>query len=81
MKLKLAKKNLSEKKFQTITIEEIEANLKEQPQQIIYLDSENDHKDLVALVDHFSNEGLSVHLKEVKFGLAEGEYVYEFWII
>jgi hypothetical protein len=81
MKLKLAKKSLSEKKLKTIDIKTIEKELEQNPSKVFYFDNENDHKNLVSLVDHFTDKGLSVHLKEVKFSLSENEYIYEFWVL
>ena len=81
MKFKLAKKSLTQKKNQTISIKEIEEKLSKEPGVILYLDNENEHKDLVALVDHFTDEGKSVHLNEAKYGLLDVDYVYEFWVV
>ena len=48
---------------------------------ILYFDRENSHKDLLALQEHFENEGKSVYMREVRFGLAENEYMYEVHIL
>lgn len=81
MKFKLAKKSLSEKKNQTISLKEIQERLSTEPGVILYLDNENEHKNLVALVDHFTDDGKSVHLNEAKYGLSDVDYVYEFWVV
>jgi hypothetical protein len=47
----------------------------------LYFDKENSHKDLVALVEHFEEKEYSVYLKEVSFGLADDEYLYEMHIL
>lgn len=50
-------------------------------QKIFYFDKENSHKDLVALVEHFETKGFSVYLREIKYGLGEGDYMYEVHIL
>jgi hypothetical protein len=49
--------------------------------QILYFDRENSHKDMVKMVEFFEDKGLSVYLKEVKFGLDEEDYMYEVHIM
>ncbi len=80
MELKLAKKELKGKS-RTISLEKIEEILKKEKEKIFYFDHDNSHKDLVALVDHFENEGYSVYLKEVRYGLDEEDFLYEVHIL
>ncbi|OQX73785.1 MAG: hypothetical protein B6D59_04630 [Campylobacteraceae bacterium 4484_4] len=80
MELKLAKKELKGKS-KTITLEKIEDQLKKEKEKIYYFDHDNSHKDLVTLVDHFENEGYSVYLKEVRYGLDEEDFLYEIHIL
>ena len=80
MELKLARTELTSKP-KSIKLEKIEENLAKEAQQIIYFDKENSHKDLVALVEHFEEKEFSVYFREVRFGLAEGEYMYEVHIL
>lgn len=46
-------------------------------EDIFYFDKENSHKDMMSVVDKFEEEGFSVHFREVKYGLADDEYIYE----
>lgn len=80
MKLKLAK-NSQEGTNESITLSEIADMLEKEGQKILYFDQDNSHKNLVSLVEHFEEKGLSVYLKEVKFGLDESDYMYEVHIL
>ncbi len=80
MKLKLAK-NSKEDENQSITLGEIAEVLETESQKIFYFDQDNSHKNLVSLVEHFEEKGLSVYLKEVKYGLDESDYMYEVHIL
>jgi len=80
MKLKLAK-NSKEDKNESITLKEIGEIVEKEGQKILYFDQDNSHKNLVSLVEHFEEKGLSVYLKEVKFGLDESDYMYEVHIL
>lgn len=80
MKLKLAK-NSVEGTNESITLGEIAEVLEKEGQKIFYFDQDNSHKNLVSLVEHFEEKGLSVYLKEVKYGLDESDYMYEVHII
>lgn len=52
-------------------------SLKEKGEEIFYFDRENSHKDMMTIVDKFEEEGFNVHFREVKYGLADDEYIYE----
>lgn len=80
MELKLAKTALSDKP-KMVQLEKLEQTIEKKGSQIFYFDKENSHKDLVALVEYFEKKDYSVYLREVKFGLNEGEYMYEVHII
>ncbi len=80
MELKLAKKELKGRS-KTISLEKIEEILKKEKSKIFYFDQDNAHKDLVALVDHFEEEGYSVYLREVRYGLDEEDFLYEVHIL
>ena len=70
MELKLARAELDAKP-KTISLEKIEAAV----------DKENTHKQLIALVEHFEEKGLSVYHRTVKYGLDESDYMYEVHIL
>jgi len=78
MKLKLARTTLKAKP-KTIELKKIEEQLDQQ--SIYYFDKENSHKDIIALMEHFDGEGYNVYMREIRYGLAEGEYIYEVHIV
>jgi len=55
--------------------------IEKEGQKIFYFDKENSHKDLVALVEHFEAKGLSVYLRDIRYGLGESDYMYEVHIL
>jgi len=75
MELLLARESKNQKP-KKIDLESIDLS-----NNIIYFDRENSHKDMVKMVEHFEEKGLSVYLKEVKFGLDEEDYMYEVHIM
>jgi len=80
MDLKLARTELSAKP-KKVTLSTIEKSVEQDGQSIIYFDKENSHKDLVELVEYFEGKSSSVYLREVRFGLSEGDYMYEVHIL
>jgi len=78
MKLKLARTTLKAKP-KTIEVSKIEENLDEQ--SIYYFDKENSHKDIIALMEYFDEQGYNVYMREIKYGLSEGEFLYEVHIV
>jgi len=78
MELKLARKTLKSKP-KMISLDKIEEDLAKK--SIIYFDNENSHKELKSLLEHFEEKGYSVYMREVKYGLDEGEYIYELHIV
>ncbi|HIO91018.1 MAG TPA: hypothetical protein EYG69_04520 [Campylobacterales bacterium] len=80
MELILAKQSKSDKK-KTITIDALEKELAKKEKEIFYFDQANSHKDLVALVETFEDKGFNVYLREVKYGLDEGDYMYEMHLL
>jgi len=81
MELILAKNKQSDKSNKTITLEDIEKELENNKQVIYYFDEKNSHKDLVASVEALEEKGYSVYLKEVRFGLDDGDFMYEMHIL
>ncbi len=80
MELKLARTELDAKP-KKIDLKKIEHMLEKEDSVIIYFDRENSHKDLLELQDHFEEAGKSFYMKEVKYGLADNEYIYQVHII
>ena len=80
MELKLARAELDAKP-KTISLEKIESAALKDGGKIFYFDRDNSHKQLIALVEHFENKGLSVYHRTVKYGLDENGYMYEVHIL
>ena len=76
MNLLFARNELNEKP-KKVKIEKIIEELKELGEKIFYFDKDNSHKDMMALVDALEGEGYNVYFREVRYGLAEEEYMYE----
>ncbi|MGM0533366.1 MAG: HP0268 family nuclease [Campylobacterota bacterium] len=72
----LAARTDKTKKPKKIDIESVNTH-----DNILYFDRENSHKDMVKMVEYFEDKGLSVYLREVKFGLDEEDYMYEVHIM
>ncbi|WP_297574931.1 HP0268 family nuclease [uncultured Campylobacter sp.] len=76
MVFKLAKKELSSKS-ESISIEQIEEGVTKKGHKIFYLDKENSNKELKALIEYFEKKGYTVYPNTVKYGLDDGDYMYE----
>ncbi len=76
MELLLARTELNEKP-KKVQLEKINEELKKDGQKIFYFDRDNSHKDMMALVDALETNGLNVYFREIKYGLADDEYMYE----
>ena len=80
MEIKLARNEINGKP-KAITLEKVTEIIDKDGQKIFYFDKENSHKDLVALVEYFETKGFSVYLREIKYGLGEGDYMYEVHVL
>ncbi len=78
LKTARAEHNAKPKKLDVKKIEDMVAK---EGSTIIYFDRENSHKDLLALQDHFEEQGKSFYMREVRYGLADNEYMYEVHIL
>jgi hypothetical protein len=78
MKLKLARTTLDSKP-RTIELSQIEASL--DTQSIYYFDKDNSHKEIMAMIEYFEEKGYNVYMREIKYGLDEGEFLYEVHIV
>ena len=76
MELLLARNELNEKP-KKIKLTKIKEELKELGQKIFYFDKDNSHKDMMSLVDALEDKDFNVYFREVKYGLADDEYMYE----
>jgi hypothetical protein len=76
MELLFARNELNEKP-KKVQLDKIKEELKKDNQKIFYFDRDNSHKDMMALVDALEAEGFNVYFREIKYGLADEEYMYE----
>ncbi len=76
MELLFARNELTEKP-KKVQLEKIKDELSKVGEKIFYFDRDNSHKDMMALVDALEAEGFNVYFREVKYGLADDEYMYE----
>lgn len=76
MELLIARNELNEKP-KKVQLEKIKDELKKEGQNIFYFDRDNSHKDMMALVEALEKEGFNIYFREIKFGLADDEYMYE----
>ena len=76
MEILLARKEINAKP-KKIELSKILDEIKKNGEKIFYFDRDNSHKDMMALIDKIEEQGYSVHLREVKYGLADEEYMYE----
>lgn len=76
MEVLLARKELTEKP-KKVQLSKLIEQLKEAGEKIFYFDKDNSHKDMMALVDSLEEEGFNVYFREVRYGLADDEYMYE----
>ena len=76
MELLLARNELKKKK-KKVQLDKIKEDLEKDGQKIFYFDKDNSHKDMMALVSALEKNGLNVYFREVRYGLADDEYMYE----
>lgn len=76
MDILLARKELDAKP-KKVDFDKILEDLTKNEEEIFYFDRENSHKDMMAMVDKLEEAGYTVHFREVKYGLADDEYMYE----
>ena len=80
MDLKFARTDITAKP-KKVDVAKIEQSVEKEGSVIFYFDKENSHKDLLELQDHFEAKGKSFYMSEVKYGLSDGEYMYQVHII
>ena len=76
MELLFARNELNEKP-KKVQLDKIKEELKKNNQKIFYFDKDNSHKAMMALVDALEGDGYNVYFREIKYGLADDEYMYE----
>jgi len=80
MDLKFARTDI-DKKPKKAELAKIEAAVEKEESVIFYFDKENSHKDLLELQDHFEAKGKSFYMNEVKYSLADNDYIYQVHIM
>ena len=80
MDLKFARTDITSKP-KKVDVAKMEATVEKDESVIFYFDKDNSHKDLLELQDHFEGLGKSFYMSEVKYGLSDGEYMYQVHII
>ena len=80
MELLFARNELNEKP-KKVQLDKIKEELKKNNQKIFYFDRDNSHKDMMALVDALEADGFNVYFREIKYGLADDEYMYEVHVL
>ena len=80
MDLKFARTDL-DGKAKKVELAKLEATVEKEDSVIFYFDKDNSHKDLLALQDHFEAKGKSFYMNEVKYGLADNDYMYQVHIM
>jgi len=80
MDLKFARTDITSKP-KKVDVAKMEASVEKDESVIFYFDKDNSHKDLLELQDHFEAQGKSFYMSEVKYGLSDGEYMYQVHII
>ena len=80
MDIKLARTHSNEKPAK-ITIKKLEEMLEEKKSDIFYCDKENSHKEMQAVLEYCEKKGKHAYFREVRYGLDEGDYMYEMHIL
>lgn len=80
MDLKFARTDIDSKP-KKVDVAKMEDRVEKEKSVIFYFDKDNSHKDLLELQDHFEGLGKSFYMSEVKYGLSDGEYMYQVHII
>jgi len=80
MNLKFARTEIDQKPKKA-ELAKIETSLEKEDGVIMYFDRDNSHKDLLELQGYFEEKGKSFYMSEVKYGLADNEYMYQVHIV
>ena len=80
MDLKFARTDLDTKP-KKVDLAKLDAEVAKNDSIIFYFDRENSHKDLLMLQDHYESMGKSFYMSEVKYGLADNDYMYQVHIM
>ncbi|AWI34933.1 hypothetical protein LS72_004795 [Helicobacter apodemus] len=80
MDIKLAREHINQKPVK-IAIKKLEEMLEAKKTDIFYCDKENSHKEITNLIEYFAKKGKHAYCREVRYGLDEGDYMYEIHIM
>jgi len=76
MEILIAREEIKSKP-KKVKLEKLMEILAEKGENIFYFDRENSHKIIMEVVEKIEAEGYNVHFREVRYGLADEEYIYE----
>ena len=77
MEILIAREELNQKP-KKMQLDKVKESLKNNSNaELLYFDRDNSHKDMMALVDALEKDDYNVYFREVKYGLADDEYMYE----
>jgi hypothetical protein len=76
MEILIAREELTSKP-KKVKFDKLLASLENETEKMFYFDRENSHKVIMEVVDKIESKGYSVHFREVRYGLADEEYIYE----
>ena len=76
MDILIARESIEDKP-KKISLTKIKDELKEVGEKIYYFDKDNSHKNMMGLVESLETAGYNAYFREVKYGLADEEYMYE----
>jgi hypothetical protein len=76
MEILLAREEITSKPKKA-KLEKLLAILETDEEAIFYFDRDNSHKIIMEVVEKVEAQGYNVHFREVRYGLADEEYIYE----
>ena len=76
MDILLARTEIKEKP-KKVKVSKLKKEVEETGNKLFYFDRENSHKEMMNLIDSFEDDSYTAYFREVKFGLADEEYMYE----
>ena len=76
MEILIAREEIKSKP-KKVKFEKLMDILNEKDENIFYFDRENSHKVIMEVVEKIEEAGYNVHFREVRYGLADEEYIYE----
>ena len=76
MEILIAREEITSKP-KKVKLDKLLSTLEEKAEDIFYFDRDNSHKVIMEVVEKIESDGYNVHFREVRYGLADDEYIYE----